>query len=138
MKIAGSNIRISLIAAVIVLFLPAFLLASTDIINLNAEYSSGLVKVQWQTSSEINVREFTIEKSSDGTNFNKLTTETAKGSSSSYSVFDLNPHSKNTVLYYRVKVIDYDNSINTSDAVSVRIETTGITATWGSIKALFR
>lgn len=138
MKITGSNIRFSLIAAVIVLFLPAFLLASTDIINLNAEYSSGLVKVQWQTSSEINVREFVIEKSSDGTNFNKLTTETAKGSSSSYSVFDLNPHSKNTVLYYRVKVIDYDNSINTSDAVSVRIETTGITATWGSIKALFR
>lgn len=138
MNISGPNIRFSLATVVIILFLPAFLLASTDVINLNADYSSGLVKLQWYTSSEINVKEFIIEKSSDGINFNKLTTETAKGSSSSYSVFDLNPHSKNILLYYRVKVIDYDSSVNISDPVSVRIETTGITATWGSIKALFR
>lgn len=138
MKISGSNIRISLAAISVIVFFPVFLFASTDVINLNAEYSSGLVKVQWQTSSEINVEKFIIEKSADGTNFNKLTTESAKGSSSSYSVFDLNPHSKNTVLYYRVKVVDYDGSLNISDPVSVRIETTGITATWGGIKALFR
>lgn len=138
MKNSGSNIRFSLSTLAVIILFPVFLLASTDIINLNADYSSGLVKVQWQTSSEINVKEFVIEKSSDGINFNKLTTETAKGSSSSYSVFDLNPHSKNTLLYYRIKVVDYDNSIKISEPASVSIETTGITATWGSIKALFR
>lgn len=138
MKISALNIRFSLIAAAFMLCLPVFMLASTDVVNLNADYSSGLVKIQWQTSAEINVKEFVIEKSSDGNIFNKLTSETSKGSSSSYSVFDLNPHSKNTLLYYRVKVVDYDGTVNVSDPVSVRIETTGITATWGSIKALFR
>lgn len=138
MKIQGSNIRFSCAKAVFILVFPLLLLASTDVINLNAEYSSGLVKVQWQTSSEVNVKEFIIDKSSDGVNFYKLTSETAKGSSSSYSVLDLNPHSKNTLLYYRIKVVDYDGTVNTSEPVSVRIETTGITATWGSIKALFR
>lgn len=137
MNISFSHIRNSLLTAIILLF-PLLVFASTAVMNLNAVYSSGLVKIQWQTSAEVNVKEFVIEKSSDGLNFNKITTETAKGSSSSYSVFDMNPHSKDTILYYRVKVVDYDNSEIVSDRVSVKIETSGITATWGSIKALFR
>lgn len=112
--------------------------SSTGVLNLSAYYSGGLVKIQWQSSIETNVKEFQIEKSSDNTVFTKLTSETPKGSSSSYSVFDMSPHSKDTILFYRIIVLDYDGSRTVSDVVSVNISTAGISATWGSIKAMFR
>ena len=112
--------------------------SSTGVVNLDAEYSSGLVKIVWQSSVESNVKEFIIEKSSNNVTFNKLTTESPKGSSSSYTVFDMSPHSKDTILYYRIVVLDYDGSRFVSEPVSVSISTAGITATWGSIKAMFR
>ncbi|MBU4487181.1 MAG: hypothetical protein KKD38_09670, partial [Candidatus Delongbacteria bacterium] len=72
----------------------AALYSSTDILYLKADYLSGLVKIQWQSSSEVNVKEFVIEKSSDNISFYKLTSEMPKGSSSAYTIFDLDPHSK--------------------------------------------
>lgn len=111
---------------------------STGFVDINADYSGGLVKIQWQSSVETNVKEFVIEKSSNNVSFARLTSEAPKGSSSSYTVFDMSPHSKETVLYYRIVVIDYDGSRKISDVVSVTVSTAGISATWGSIKAMFR
>jgi len=112
--------------------------SSTEVLSLDADYSGGLVKIQWQSSVETNVKEFVVEKSCDGTTFNNLASEFPKGSSSSYSVFDMSPHSKDTILFYRVAISDYDGSRKYSDVVSVNISTAGISATWGSIKAMFR
>ena len=111
--------------------------SSTSILNLSADYSGGLVKIVWQSSTESNVKEFIIEKSSDGITYSRLTSESPKGSSSCYTVFDMSPHSK-TVLYYRIKVLDYDGAIQISESVNVKVSTAGISATWGSIKAMFR
>lgn len=115
---------------------PAF--SSTGVLNLTADYSGGLVKIEWQTNIETNVKEFIIEKSSNNVSFNRLTSESAKGSSSTYTVFDLSPQSKDATLYYRIVVLDYDGSRHISDVVSIKISTAGISATWGSIKAMFR
>jgi len=112
--------------------------SSTSVLNFNAEYSSGLVKIEWQSSVETNVKEFIIEKSSNNITFNKLTSETPKGSSSGYTVFDMSPHSKDTLLYYRIIVLDYDGSRYVSETENVSISTAGVSATWGSIKAMFR
>jgi len=112
--------------------------SSTGVLNFNAEYSSGLVKIEWLSSVETNVKEFIIEKSSNNITFNKLTSETPKGSSSVYTVFDMSPHSKDALLYYRVIVLDYDGSRHVSETVSVIISTAGVSFTWGSIKAMFR
>jgi len=123
---------------VLLIFSCSMVYSSTGVLNFNAEYSSGLVKIEWQTSVETNVKEFIVEKSSNNVTFNKLTSETPKGSSSAYTVFDMSPHSKDTLLYYRVIVLDYDGSQHLSETVSVSISTAGISATWGSIKAMFR
>ncbi|HQO09190.1 MAG TPA: hypothetical protein PLK90_03335 [Clostridiales bacterium] len=125
-------------ALIIILSVIGAAFASTSIINLGAEYSSGLVKIEWKSTTETNVKEFIIEKSSDGTTFGRMTSENPKGSSSDYTVFDMSPHSKRAVLYYRIKVLDFDGSVQTSSAVSVNVSTAGISATWGSIKAMFR
>ncbi len=123
---------------ILLIFSFSVVYSSTGVLNLNAEYSSGLVKVEWQTSTETNVKEFIVEKSPNNITFNKLTSETPKGSSSAYTVFDMSPHSKDTLLYYRIVVLDYDGSRYVSETVSVSISTAGISATWGSIKAMFR
>ncbi len=132
----GKNMRYAL--TIISLMMASLVYSSTEILNLKAEYSSGAVKIQWQSGIEINVKEFRIEKSSDNVIFNVFTTQMPQGSSSQYTLIDLNPHSKDTFLYYRIVVKDYDGSENISNSVKVRIETSGIGYTWGSIKALFR
>ncbi|MFO7809862.1 MAG: hypothetical protein R6V47_00630 [Candidatus Delongbacteria bacterium] len=121
------------------LFLTAGVLySSTDIVGLKCDYSSGVVKIAWQSTAEINVKDFTVEKSSDNINFSALTSENPKGSYSDYTVLDMNPHSKGESLYYRIKIADYDGTSVLSDPASVTIDVSGISATWGSIKALFR
>jgi len=123
---------------IIFLISASLLMPSTNILNLNATYSGGLVKIGWQSSIESNVKEYIIEKSSDDVTYTRMTSESPKGSSSTYSVFDLSTHSKETTLFYRIVVLDYDGSRFVSDNVSVKIATAGISATWGSIKAMFR
>jgi len=125
-------------AGLYILVMVSFIFASTEVLDLKAEYSGGVVRIQWQSGVELNVREFRVEKSSDNVSFHPFTTQTAQGSSYSYTIIDLSPHSKGTKLYYRIVVADYDGNEKASESVSVTIETSGISATWGSIKALFR
>ncbi|MDA3838921.1 MAG: hypothetical protein PF574_08070 [Candidatus Delongbacteria bacterium] len=126
--------------SIFVIFLVAasLIFGSTSVVNMSGIADGNLVKIQWQTTAETNIKEFIIEKSSDNINFESFTTETAKGSNSTYSIIDSNIYSKNTTLYYRIIVEDYDGTKITSEVVSVMISTAGISATWGSIKAMFR
>lgn len=122
---------------VILLFAVSLIFGSTSIINLSGVADGSLVKIQWQTTAETNIKEFVIEKSSNNIIFESFTTETPKGSNSSYVIIDSNIYSKNTTLYYRIVVEDYDGTKVTSEVISVTISA-GISATWGSIKAMFR
>ena len=123
---------------IILLFAVSLILGSTSVVNLSGTADGGLVKLLWQTTTETNVKKFIIEKSSDNVVFESFTTKTPIGSNSSYMIIDSNVYSKNTTLYYRVVVEDYDGTMVTSDAISVTVSTAGISATWGSIKAMFR
>jgi hypothetical protein len=135
MKLLSSNILFLLLLASSASFV---LRADTgEISNLSCVYSGGLVKISWQSGAEQNVKEYMVEKSSDGSVYYKLSSELPKGSMSSYTVFDSNPHSK-TEIYYRVVTVFYNGDKLASDGISVKINTAGISATWGSIKALFR
>ena len=123
---------------VILLLVFSLVFGSTSVINLSGVVDGSLVKIQWKTTAETNVKEFIIEKSSNNITFESFTTETPKGSNSSYAIIDSNTYSKNTTLYYRIVVEDYDGTKVTSEVINVTISTAGISATWGSIKAMFR
>ena len=123
---------------VILLFAVSLMLGSTSVVGLSGIADGSLVKIQWQTTVETNVKEFTVEKSSNNITFESFTTETPKGTNSSYTIIDSNIYSKSTTLYYRIVVEDYDGTKVTSEVISVTISTAGISATWGSIKAMFR
>lgn len=43
-----------------------------DLINFNAKLNDNKAELNWQTASEVNVKNFYIEKSSDGKTFSKI------------------------------------------------------------------
>lgn len=73
---------------------------------------NGAALINWATASEANNKYFTIEKSTDGANFNVFTTVNSKaqnGNSTAtinYQTIDENP--ANGISYYRLKQTDYN------------------------------
>ena len=80
---------------------------------------SGNVLLEWATTSEINSGEFTIEKSSDGINFEAITTVNALTSSEAehyYSFVDLIPYSNS---YYRIRFDDIKGEVSIYKTIKV-------------------
>ena len=129
--------KIVLLIFVLFFAMSTALYSSTTISNFTATVTSSIVKLDWDSGTENNVKYFIVEKSSDNINFEVFNNIRAKGNNSSYLVLDKNPYDK-SVLYYRIVVEDYDGTKVYSNSQSVEIISSGLSATWGSIKAMFR
>ena len=81
--------------------------------------SNGNIKLDWHTASEYNTVAYEIEKSSTGKDFSTLVTIKAANTSAGhdYTYLDTKAFSINN--YYRLKIIDLDQSIDYSDMVKV-------------------
>jgi hypothetical protein len=80
------------------------------------------INIIWQTASEINNDYFSIERSSDGKNFNVLDIVKGNGNSNKinhYSTIDENPLPG--LNYYRLKQTDYDGTFTFSEVKSVNV-----------------
>lgn len=80
------------------------------------------VSLYWKTYSEINTKEFQVERSADGVNFETIHTIAAAGSSSAtlnYTYLD-NDHPQKAVIYYRLKQVDNDGQYQYSKALRLR------------------
>lgn len=88
--------------------------------NLNATQEQGKIKLTWNVSSEINVSNYTLEKSNDGIHFNTLLTVNANNNQS-YNCYDFTPSPIN---YYRIKVLDHNNSFSYSGIVKIKTSST--------------
>ncbi|MCP9752521.1 right-handed parallel beta-helix repeat-containing protein [Ferruginibacter sp. HRS2-29] len=96
------------------------------LVNLTANKVAENVVLQWQTATEGNSDRFEVEKSRDGNIFQKTGTVAAAGNSSSYrnySFTDLFAATGTGTLFYRLKMIDKDNSFTYSPVVSVKVTT---------------
>jgi hypothetical protein len=88
--------------------------------NFSVQKVNGGVQVNWATSQEQNSSHFIVESSTDQSNWKTVTTVAAAGNSASannYSATDNNP--SQGVNYYRLKMVDLDNSFVTSAVKSV-------------------
>ncbi|MBN1968647.1 MAG: hypothetical protein JXR48_03375 [Candidatus Delongbacteria bacterium] len=121
-----------------ILFTVTMLFSSVDFTSFSTVYTGGMVKIEFTTGNEIGVIEFTVEKSSDGIDFSEFRTESSQGSNSTYIIFDKDPFRKANKLYYRVKAKNNDGSYQYTSVEDVIIATSGIRASWGSLKAMFR
>ncbi len=80
------------------------------------------VLLEWKTYSESNSKEFNIERSVDGINFETIHITLAAGNSTSarnYSYNDNDLPGKN-ILYYRLKLVDIDGQYQYSNIVRLR------------------
>ena len=104
------------------------------LINFEAKIKSQKVNLKWATASETNNSFFTIERSSDGENFERVSQQRGAGNSSTtlfYNTTDEFPLSG--ISYYRLKQTDYDGhstysnietimNENKEEAVSIEIK----------------
>lgn len=99
--------------------LPLSLISFSGIIN-----NDNQAVLNWKTTLEMNTKEFIVEKSFDGITFSYLATVAAKGSNNNdtnlYDLIDKSPYPGNN--YYRLKIVDNDNSFNYSNIVLLKTD----------------
>lgn len=82
------------------------------------------IQVQWTTMNEINNRGFSIERKSNSQNWQEVSWEPASTSNHQMKTYSfLDTHIKsNTVYYYRIKQIDFNDQYSYSPLVSAIVE----------------
>lgn len=88
-----------------------------DISTLKVSSANCKNIIEWETQSEINFKEFEIERSINGKQFSVIGKMTGKERASSYRFEDSQPYSFN---YYRLKLIDHNESFSYTDAVYIQ------------------
>ncbi len=93
-----------------------------DAITIKAQAKNNGVQVDWQAKTETDMDRYEVEKSIDGSNFNKQNTTPAIGNSTApvnYGWFDANPVKGYN--FYRVKAFDKTGNIKYTSIVKVNI-----------------
>ncbi|NOQ72731.1 MAG: hypothetical protein GQ574_12045 [Crocinitomix sp.] len=92
-----------------------------DIVAYKAEQTSNGMQINWTTLAERSNDYFLLERSYDGSNFEKVQTVAGAGNSSAtinYSITDDNVELGKTV-YYKLTQFDFDGKSNFSEIISV-------------------
>ncbi|MEQ1676211.1 MAG: T9SS type A sorting domain-containing protein [Chitinophagaceae bacterium] len=71
--------------------------------------------LKWASAEESNFKQYQVEQSRDGINFNVINSIPAKGS---YSTYSYTPAQASGTMYYRLKLVDMDNSYSYSSIVT--------------------
>ncbi len=95
------------------------------LLNFNSTLkNNNVVKLQWETTSEINSNYFLIERSADGINYSLIGKITAAGNSSSLQQYTFIDNSPLAFNYYRLKEVDFDEKYFYSKILQVNIRQT--------------
>lgn len=99
--------------------LPVKLASFTATLN-----SANKAKLDWTTTSEINVSHFVVERSTNGTDFTDAAIVFANGGMSDktdYTYTDDLGHITATIVYYRLRSVDNDGKVQYSETRIIRI-----------------
>jgi hypothetical protein len=92
----------------------------TTFLNVSAQQKNAGIEVSWNTANEIGLDSYTVEESTDGTNFTKATTVAAKNATvNAYTWFDANVVNGNN--YYRIKSTEKNGSTKFSNVIKLKI-----------------
>lgn len=95
---------------------------SVDLVSTAVIQENNYVKISWETGMEMNNSLFTIERSTDVQNWEKIIELDGAGISSqnqSYSTIDKTPN--NGISYYRIKSTDFDGNYEYSRVVAIDV-----------------
>jgi hypothetical protein len=85
-----------------------------DLLSFTAYEQNDKVFIKWQTTSEINLNKFIVQKSTDGVHWNNLTTVKATGNSSVVTNYQTTDNTNGNV-FYRLISVDNDGSQSISN-----------------------
>lgn len=91
-------------------------------IGFNAIQSKDHVELNWTTATEINNREFILERSTDAINYTRVGQLRGAGTNYTpikYRFIDSNSFTNFNKLFYRIKQVDYNGNFEYSKVVSV-------------------
>lgn len=99
------------------LAVPTTLLSFAAVKNNN-----GTIGLKWTSTNELNMLQYSIEKSANGIQFNLLETVKANNtlSQNNYSLVDILP--SKPIVYYRLKMEDKNGKVTYSNIVSINFE----------------
>ncbi len=92
-----------------------------ELLYFRAEQEGSVVQLEWATSLEENFDYFTLQRSIDGMNFEKIAEIHGAGNTTEkqiYNYTDRNPLPGN--LYYRLKATDFDGTFEFFDIITLR------------------
>ncbi|MFC6999746.1 T9SS type A sorting domain-containing protein [Rufibacter roseus] len=92
-----------------------------SLVSFTAINQGGKIVLSWVTSSERDNKEFVIERSNDGINYQPIGTVNGNGTTTTtqkYSFSDASTASG--TVYYRIKQIDFDGAYENSKTISVK------------------
>ena len=91
------------------------------LLNFAATLQAQEVLLQWSTTNEVNTKLFVVERSTDGINWNTITTVKTNNliTLNNYRATDANPVSG--VNYYRLQMVDIDGKYTYSNTVVVKV-----------------
>jgi len=96
-----------------------------NLVSFNGELQGGATLLNWRTASEQQTDHFEIERSVNGTTFEKIGTVAAAGNSSTAIDYDYTDAQAGNqaalVIYYRLKIVDIDGNFKYSDIVNVSL-----------------
>jgi hypothetical protein len=93
-----------------------------ELVAFKGQKTENGTQLSWQTASETRFAHFDVERSKDGTLFEKIGELKAKGSNSNYTFMDPNPFN---VTYYRLKINDLDSKFDYSKIISIEMQSSG-------------
>ena len=89
---------------------------------------SSSVELNWKTASEINAKEFQVERMDNGGNFVQIGSVKAAGNTNkltAYSFVDFTA-SKQAIRYYRLKMVDFDGKYKYSNTIKIADENSSV------------
>jgi hypothetical protein len=89
----------------------------------SVNYNNSVANVNWATEQEINLANYEVLRSVNGTDFQTISTVTSRNSLSrqNYTYQDNNIPSGASVLYYKLRIVDKDASFKYSNVVTVKV-----------------
>ena len=89
-----------------------------SLVSFNGKYSSGTSTLEWQTSQEVNNKEFQLLRSTDGSKFSVVATIAGAGNSATVKNYQYQDRfSGQGYVYYRLRQVDVDGKMTNSNIV---------------------
>jgi len=94
------------------------------LISFEGHLFNNAIKLDWQTGTETNAKNFVVEKSKDGKEFYAIGSIASAGSSTSQKEYSLIDNEVSDINYYRLKMVNIDGSFVYSNVIVIKKTTT--------------